>query len=270
MDIPLIDAEMAPTRRGSQSSVRSLLKILGGWKPVPKPLPNPKDGDSKFDIIAVPAIAALPETTWRFPDDHDGQSWRSLYHSVAGARVYLYSHPSQDLRWQYGIEYYAQCLLRYLVNLPDLGHRPLHLAAHSTGGIVLKKALTDALSGATSDEASDRVVRCCFSVAFWGVPHYGSTVLSDPVHKENVMRILELPRPMTGLLRQEFSSLNLDQLEEFSEEFAALAIGLKKIWTFVEARETSLTVVASGQKTRLEMAVSWEYISASPADYKGC
>jgi hypothetical protein len=63
-----------------------------------------------------------------------------------------------------------QCLLQYLENLPDLGQRPLHFAAHSTGGIVLKKALTDAMSGATLDEVSDRVVRCCFSVAFWGVP----------------------------------------------------------------------------------------------------
>jgi len=118
----------------------------------------------------VPAIAASAEITWRFPDDHGGQPWRSLYHSVIRARVYLYSHPAHDLRRQYGVEYYAQCLLQYLENLPDLGQRPLHFAAHSTGGIVLKKALTDAMSGATSNEASDRVVRCCFSVAFWGVP----------------------------------------------------------------------------------------------------
>jgi len=84
------------------------------------------------------------------------------------------------------------------------------------------------------------------------------------------MRILGLSRPMTELLRLEFSSLNLDQLERFSEEFATLAIGLKKIWTFVEARETSLTVVASGQEAKLEMAVSRQYISVSTADYKGC
>ena len=84
------------------------------------------------------------------------------------------------------------------------------------------------------------------------------------------MHILGLSRPMTDLLGLEFSSLNLDQLERFSEEFAALAIGLKKIWTFVEARETSLAVVASGQETKLEMAVSRQYISLSPADYKGC
>jgi hypothetical protein len=70
------------------------------------------------------------------------------------------------------------------------------------------------------------------------------------------MRILGLSRPMTELLRLEFGSLNLDQLERFSEEFATLAVGLKKIWTFVEARETSLAVVASGQETKLEMAVS--------------
>ena len=49
MPLLSISAEMAQLRRDSQSSVRSMSKALGGWKPVPKPVTNLTDGDSKIE-----------------------------------------------------------------------------------------------------------------------------------------------------------------------------------------------------------------------------
>lgn len=47
--LPSISVEMAQSRRDSQSSIRSMSKALGGWKPVPKPVTNLTDGDSKIE-----------------------------------------------------------------------------------------------------------------------------------------------------------------------------------------------------------------------------
>jgi hypothetical protein len=49
MPLLSISAEMAQLRRGSQSSVHSMSKALGGWKLVPKPVANLTDRDSKIE-----------------------------------------------------------------------------------------------------------------------------------------------------------------------------------------------------------------------------
>jgi Mg2+ and Co2+ transporter CorA len=69
---------------------------------------------------------------------------------------------------------------------------------------------------------------------------YGSTILSEDIHKDNVSKLLGLDRPMSNLLREELSSDNMGALERLSQEFAAVSIGLKKIWSFVEGEETTL------------------------------
>jgi hypothetical protein len=51
---------------------------------------------------------------------------------------------------------------------------------------------------------------------------------------------------MGSLLRNELSSDNLDMLERLSQEFAPFAIGLKKIWSFFEGKETKLRISADG------------------------
>jgi hypothetical protein len=49
---------------------------------------------------------------------------------------------------------------------------------------------------------------------------------------------------MGSLLRNELSSDNIDALERLSQEFAPFAIGLKKIWSFFEGRETKMRISA--------------------------
>jgi hypothetical protein len=119
-------------------------------------------------VIAVPAIGCNPTATWSLADDQRDLDHSSLYSEVTDARVYLYAHPPQDPFREYSIVHYAKALLAYLVQLPLLGQRPLHFAAHSTGGIVVKQALSLALNH--EHEKHVAIIRKCFSVAFWGVP----------------------------------------------------------------------------------------------------
>jgi hypothetical protein len=78
---------------------------------------------------------------------------------------------------------------------------------------------------------------------------YGSTILSEDTYKENVAELLKLTHPMSYLLREELSSDNVDALERSSREFAAVSIGLKKIWSFVEGQETVLVLSETRQNT---------------------
>jgi hypothetical protein len=77
---------------------------------------------------------------------------------------------------------------------------------------------------------------------------YGSTILSEPAHKDNVKNLLQLESPMSDLLRNELGSDNIDILERSSREFATVSIGLKRIWSFIEGQETTLTVSESHEE----------------------
>ena len=85
------------------------------------------------------------------------------------AQVHYYEYPplkdSQDL------DALARDFLRCLAHeLPRPGsrQRPLHFAAYSTGGNVVRVAMTMGGESANRDENS--VVESCFSLAFFGVP----------------------------------------------------------------------------------------------------
>jgi hypothetical protein len=119
-------------------------------------------------VIAVPAIGCNPGNTFALTNDRWDLDNSSLYSDLPDARVYLYSHPPQDPFREFSIIHYASSLLAFLIHLPQLGQRPLHFAAHSTGGIVVKQALALALIDEHEKHAA--IVRRCFSVAFWGVP----------------------------------------------------------------------------------------------------
>lgn len=87
------------------------------------------------------------------------------------------------------------------------------------------------------DQRYLHIDKSCFSIAFWGAPHYGSTVLSEATYKDSVAEQLGLQYPMGPLLRNEFRA---DNLENLNEDFAPLASRLKKIWSFTEAKETTM------------------------------
>ena len=128
--------------------------------------------------------------------------------------------------------------------MPNLGERRICFAAHSTGGQVVKQALILASFNSRSNKAN-AVVRRCFGVSFFGSPHYGSTILSEDIHKENIARLLHLHQPMDELLRADMSSDNFADHENTNRNFSMATLGFKKIWSFVEGQPTTLTVTGA-------------------------
>ena len=120
---------------------------------------------------------------------------------------------------------------------------------------------------------------------------YGSDVLSDETYLQSVREILGTPTPderlqdetvgcgrdsdhederrirrvrrakaqawkaMEDHLRGELSADNREKLMQLSRDFAPLALGLRKIWTFVEVYGTDLKVLSGGGKEGEELEV---------------
>src|SRR5262245_38997518 len=100
-----------------------------------------------FDIIAIPAIGGDPVKTWMYPN-HRSQNPENLWTELHEASVYLYSFNRRQDSKHEGITTYAEDLLQAIRSeVIDLGRRPLHFAAFSTGGLVVKRALLLALGG---------------------------------------------------------------------------------------------------------------------------
>ncbi|KAI8631387.1 hypothetical protein F5Y19DRAFT_493274 [Xylariaceae sp. FL1651] len=130
-------------------------------------------------VIAIPAIGGNPRKTWREYSErpYDPEKETSLFQELFGhAWVYLYDFPAD---WkQMKVCVLASRLLNCFVQsgLSDALSKnsphsaDLHLAAYSTGGLVLKKALLDA--GRSGDPKRQCFVSKCYSVAFFGVPHH--------------------------------------------------------------------------------------------------
>jgi Putative serine esterase (DUF676) len=199
----------------------------------------------KFDIIAVPAIGRDPVKTWMYPN-HLGQTPQTLWTDLHEARVYLYYYKRREDSKHEGITTYAEDLLQAIKSdVVDLGKRPIHFAAFCTGGLVVKRALILALGGHEKGRFLD-ITRCCFSLAFFGTPHYGSNFLSRSHYKEGVKELLGLTHPYSSRLRNEIRRIdNLDELQQFNQLFVPYTITLGKIWTFVEEKETVLHVKIS-------------------------
>jgi hypothetical protein len=80
-------------------------------------------------IIAIPAIGANPETTWRFPHDHS-RAPVYLWSEVKNINIYLYSFDRPADEKEYGITRYAVDLLKALEANKEIGKRAIHFAAH--------------------------------------------------------------------------------------------------------------------------------------------
>ena len=77
--------------------------------------------------------------------------------------------------------------------------RPILFICHSTGGIVVKHALSK-----KSSDGQNSIASCCLGVTFFSAPHHGSSVLSDPEYVQTVRNHLGLKWEMSENLRQDF------------------------------------------------------------------
>lgn len=120
-----------------------------------------------FRVVAIPAIGGDPYLTWGQSDPHHPYSkvFSCIYQGLedeASLHLYSFEEPSKSNT----LEEYAGLLFQSLATWDtDSNHLPIHFAAYSTGGLVLKIAIVKA-----RERLSKNFVDCFHSVAFFGVP----------------------------------------------------------------------------------------------------
>ncbi|TEY81838.1 hypothetical protein BOTCAL_0031g00300 [Botryotinia calthae] len=223
---------------------------------------------TEVDIIGVPAIGGDPEITWmaeaKFAKDGlsplgSGSDVRSAFmrmtpvspaytmnhlppwivrdirsrKDLSMARVLLYDHgyPKDGDT----LKQLATRLLDSIRKLRSIENenRPLFFVCHSTGGLVLKMALTDA------GRPRDLILNDCYGITFFATPHRGSSYLSHPEFSGSIRTIMGLSRELpTSITKQ----LELDHysLKQIGKDFKALATEFK-VWTFFETIDSNLT-----------------------------
>ncbi|KAF2681139.1 hypothetical protein K458DRAFT_392364 [Lentithecium fluviatile CBS 122367] len=203
---------------------------------------------TKFDIVAVPAIGADPVFTFRYPglaqpNPKNLTRWKHIFSPISGARVFLYTFDRPQDSGTHGITKYADDLLQCMLEKGLGGTRFIHLVGHSTGGIVIKRALVIA-NGSNNPKLLDIKSKCC-STAFFGTPHHGSTVLCQSTYKQAITAVLDLEYPITERVRRDLQNVEtMDGMGFFSALFEPITINMEKIWSFYETMDTNLQVRA--------------------------
>lgn len=238
-------------------------------------LSKPKDGGVKVDIVCVPAIGADPRKTWERQTDSAGFEHRRLDYVLhdrlyPAAQVHLYDHltrqerdlevkppqgpndqahkrsaedfaAGEELVAGYGVAEWADRFLKIVQEhrrAQRTDWRPILFICHSTGGIVVKQALSK-----KNAEGQNRIAACCLGVTFFSTPHHGSSVLSEPEYVQTVQNRLGLKWEMSENLRHDFLLRNTD-LETLNHKFAVSVFGVK-IYSYVETTDTDLVVLST-------------------------
>jgi hypothetical protein len=104
-------------------------------------------------------------STWRRSNSSYSETRSSIYQPLDDdAYIHLYSF--EDVSKSTSLEEYAESLFRALdALLAESTLLPIHFAAYSTGGLVLKIAIKK-----LREKLPKNVVDCFHSVAFFGVP----------------------------------------------------------------------------------------------------
>lgn len=193
-------------------------------------------------IVCVPAIGADPRKTWERQTDSAGFEHRRLDYVLhdrlyPAAQVHLYDHltrqerdlevkppqgpndqahkrsaedfaAGEELVAGYGVAEWADRFLKIVQEhrrAQRTDWRPILFICHSTGGIVVKQALSK-----KNAEGQNRIAACCLGVTFFSTPHHGSSVLSEPEYVQTVQNRLGLKWEMSENLRHDFLLRNTD------------------------------------------------------------
>ena len=235
--------------------------------------------DRCASIICVPAIGADPRRTWDREVDGAGFEHERLDDVLheklcPDAQIHLYDHltreeraleirppeivgdeahrqstiafaAAEDRLSEYVVADWADRFLEYVTEYrreQDTHHRPIFFICHSTGGIVVKHAL----SRKSADHIDD-LAAVCLGVTFFSTPHHGSRVLSEPEFGRTVKDQLELKWELSSSLRDDFTLRN-QELEKLNYKFAVGVVGAK-IYNFVETVDTPLLVLSANDST---------------------
>lgn len=101
----------------------------------------------------------------------------------------------------------------------------------------------------------------------------GSTILSEPTYRDAVQQELQLDKPLGNRLRSQLEQVeNLDELRHFSLAFQPLTLGMKKIWSFSEFRESHMKVkvVVPGPGRSKRTTSTTVKSAVSYSDHRGC
>ena len=190
----------------------------------------------------MPAIGADPRKTWARQTDSAGFEHQRLDYVLhdrlyPAAQVHLYDHLTRgerDLEIKpprgphdeahrksaedfaageasvaaFGVVEWADRLLKIVQEhrkAQRTSRRPILFICHSTGGIVVKQALS-----MKNMEGRNSVAECCLGVTFFSTPHHGSSVLSEPEYVQTVQNHLGLKWEMSENLRHDFLLRNTD------------------------------------------------------------
>lgn len=91
-----------------------------------------------------------------------------MFKGVPYARVFMYTFDAPQDAKTHGITKYAEDLLACMADSCLGGTRFIHLVGHSTGGIVVKRALV--IANGSNKPKNLEISRSCCSVAFFGTP----------------------------------------------------------------------------------------------------
>lgn len=186
--------------------------------------------------MCVPAIGADPRKTWARQTDGAGcEQYRLDYvlhdRLYPAAQVHLYDHLTREERdleikpprgphdeahkksaedfatgeasvAAFGVAEWADRFLKIVQEhrkAQRTHRRPILFICHSTGGIVVKQALST-----KNAEGQNSVAACCLGVTFFATPHHGSSVLSEPEYVQTVQFHLGLKWEMSENLRRDF------------------------------------------------------------------
>jgi len=151
----------------------------------------------------------------------------------SSARVLLYDHGEPEEG-----DTLKSLAARLLRNIEDLRRieketRPLFFVCHSTGGLVVKMALTEA------QRYKNPILGDCYGVTFFSTPHRGSSYLSRLEFSTSVSDIMKWSAPLPESISEQ---LQLDHhlLRSLDSDFKGLATEFR-VWTFFETKDTELS-----------------------------
>ncbi|MCJ1448381.1 MAG: hypothetical protein MMC23_008896 [Stictis urceolatum] len=245
--------------------------------------PIVRQDEREIDIISIPAIGAGAEATWRTQGD---EPWLvALRDGLGPARLLLYDHltaaeralksetspidydAAQKKLADYKISDWADRFWKALMPQRDwMGYpkKPVLFICHSSGGIVLKEALTRLRPKNEPD-----LVELCYGIVFFATPHHGSTVLSDRKYATSIKDALGMKWELGLELSQQLAPGSHD-LELLDQRFSSTSSLGVQIWNYTEEIETSLRTEDNNSVPNIivgSVSADGTTLNSEPLDY---